>query len=56
MHGMQIAKLESGKGHWNSPIVVDGKTALPDGNANLHAIAGVPDTRCALGCGTHLDR
>jgi hypothetical protein len=29
--GTQIASLESGSGHWNSPIVVDGRIALPEG-------------------------
>jgi hypothetical protein len=41
--GRQIAGLESGNGHWNSPIVVDGKIALPEGNANQHASTGVLD-------------
>lgn len=41
--GTQLAKLESGSGHWNSPIVVDGKIALPEGNANQHATSGVLD-------------
>jgi outer membrane protein assembly factor BamB len=41
--GKQIAELETGRGHWNSPIVVDGKIALPEGNANEHASAGVLD-------------
>jgi outer membrane protein assembly factor BamB len=41
--GNQIADLESGSGHWNSPIVVDGKIALPEGNANQHASTGVLD-------------
>ncbi len=41
--GKQIADLESGGGHWNSPIVVDGKIALPEGNANKHASSGVLD-------------
>jgi hypothetical protein len=41
--GTQIANLESGSGHWNSPIVVDGKIALPEGNANQHASTGVLD-------------
>ncbi len=39
--GTQIAGLESGRGHWNSPIVVDGRIALPEGNANQHASTGV---------------
>lgn len=41
--GMRIATLESGKGHWNSPIVIDGKIALPEGNANSHATTGLLD-------------
>ncbi len=41
IRGTQIARLETGAGHWNSPIVVDGKIALPEGNANQHAISGV---------------
>ena len=41
--GTEIAVLDCGSGHWNSPIVVDGRIALPEGNANNHAIAGVLD-------------
>lgn len=41
--GTQIADLECGGGHWNSPIVVDGRIALPEGNANQHASTGVLD-------------
>jgi hypothetical protein len=41
--GGQIADLESGGGHWNSPIVVDGRIALPEGNANQHSSSGVLD-------------
>jgi outer membrane protein assembly factor BamB len=41
--GTQIADLETGPGHWNSPIVVDGKIALPEGNANQHASSGMLD-------------
>jgi hypothetical protein len=41
--GNQIADLECGNGHWNSPIVVDGKIALPEGNANQLASTGVLD-------------
>jgi hypothetical protein len=39
--GRQVAELESGSGHWNSPIVVDGMIALPEGNANRHQTSGV---------------
>ncbi len=41
--GTQITDLECGAGHWNSPIVVDGKIALPEGNANDHSSTGVLD-------------
>jgi outer membrane protein assembly factor BamB len=41
--GRQIAKLDAGAGHWNSPIVVDGRIALPEGNANSHATSGAID-------------
>jgi len=40
-NGTQLAALDCGGGHWNSPIVVDGKVALPEGNANGHATKGV---------------
>jgi outer membrane protein assembly factor BamB len=41
--GRQIAQLDCGSGHWNSPIVVDGRIALPEGNANQHRTNGVLD-------------
>jgi outer membrane protein assembly factor BamB len=41
--GHRIATLACGGGHWNSPIVVDGRVALPEGNANDHATSGVLD-------------
>ncbi len=41
--GQSLAKLECGPGHWNSPIVADGKIALPEGNANLHETSGALD-------------
>jgi hypothetical protein len=41
--GRQLANLPAGRGHWNSPIVVDGMIALPEGNANGHTTAGVLD-------------
>jgi outer membrane protein assembly factor BamB len=41
--GTEIADLPCGGGHWNSPIVVDGRIALPEGSANQHATAGVLD-------------
>jgi hypothetical protein len=41
--GAQVAALACGGGHWNSPIVTDGRIALPEGNANNHATSGVLD-------------
>jgi hypothetical protein len=41
--GQQVATLNAGSGHWNSPIVVDGRIALPEGNANQHRTTGVFD-------------
>jgi outer membrane protein assembly factor BamB len=32
--GKEIASLPCGPGHWSSPIVVDGRIILPEGNAN----------------------
>jgi hypothetical protein len=41
--GQLVTKLDCGGGHWNSPIVVDGMIALPEGNANQHRTSGVLD-------------
>jgi hypothetical protein len=41
--GQFVTKLDCGQGHWNSPIVVDGRVALPEGNANEHSTSGVLD-------------
>jgi hypothetical protein len=41
--GALITRLDAGGGHWNSPIVVDGRVALPEGNANDHRTSGVLD-------------
>ncbi|HXE31231.1 MAG TPA: PQQ-binding-like beta-propeller repeat protein [Terriglobales bacterium] len=41
--GQQVADLECGAGHWNSPIVMDGRIALPEGNANRRQTSGVLD-------------
>jgi hypothetical protein len=41
--GKRIASLACGSGHWNSPIVVDGRIAEPEGNANDHSTSGVLD-------------
>lgn len=41
--GGVLADLPAGAGHWNSPIVIDGRIALPEGNANDHSTTGVLD-------------
>ena len=41
--GRKLATLAAGGGHWNSPIVADGRIALPEGDANDHASSGVLD-------------
>ena len=41
--GTLVARLPAGSGHWNSPIVTDGRIALPEGNANAHLQSGVLD-------------
>ena len=41
--GHLLAQLACGGGHWNSPIVADGRIALPEGNANSHRTTGVLD-------------
>lgn len=39
--GNKIADLLLGAGHWNSPIVADGRIALPEGSANSHSSTGI---------------
>jgi len=41
--GKLVASLPSGALHWQSPIVVGGRIALAEGNANDHATSGVLD-------------
>jgi hypothetical protein len=41
--GKLVGTLVTGTGHWNSPIVVDGRVALPEGNANSHETSGLFD-------------
>jgi hypothetical protein len=38
--GRLVARLPAGGGHWNSPIVTDGRIALPEGDANDHRTSG----------------
>jgi hypothetical protein len=46
-NGHELAQLPSGPVHWQSPIVVDGNIAMPEGNANDHATTGVLDVYSA---------
>jgi outer membrane protein assembly factor BamB len=39
--GQSLGQLQCGSGHWNSPIVADGRIALPEGSANSHRTTGV---------------
>jgi len=39
--GESLGQLQCGSGHWNSPIVVDKRIALPEGSANSHRTTGV---------------
>jgi hypothetical protein len=41
--GTLVTTLACGAGHWNSPIIADGRIALPEGNANNHATTGILD-------------
>jgi hypothetical protein len=38
-----LVTLATGGGHWNSPIVADGRIALPEGDSNQHLTTGVLD-------------
>jgi PQQ-like domain len=41
--GSLVTRLPAGSGHWNSPIVTDGRIALPEGSANDHTQTGALD-------------
>jgi hypothetical protein len=41
--GKQLASFRVGGSHWNSPIVTDGRVAVPEGNANDHSTHGALD-------------
>ena len=41
--GKQVGTIPIGEAHWQSPIVVDGRLAAGEGNANDHATSGVLD-------------
>jgi outer membrane protein assembly factor BamB len=39
--GAPVASLRAGSGHWESPIVTDGRIALAEGDANDHRTSGI---------------
>jgi len=41
--GKTVVSLPAGSGHWNTPVIADGRIALPEGNANDHATRGILD-------------
>jgi outer membrane protein assembly factor BamB len=41
--GEPLASFRLGESHWSSPIVTDGRIAVPEGNANDHRTSGVLD-------------
>jgi hypothetical protein len=41
--GKLLASFSVGSAHWNSPIVTDGRVAVPEGNANDHSTRGALD-------------
>jgi outer membrane protein assembly factor BamB len=41
--GKVLASFSVGSSHWNSPIVTDGRVAVPEGNANDHSTRGALD-------------
>ena len=41
--GRRLATLPAGSGHWNSPVLGDGRIALPEGDANDHSRNGILD-------------
>ncbi|HEX3454241.1 MAG TPA: PQQ-binding-like beta-propeller repeat protein [Gaiellaceae bacterium] len=41
--GKLLVSLDAGRGHWSSPIVTDGRVALPVGDANDHRLSGTLD-------------
>jgi hypothetical protein len=41
--GYEVATLPTGSVHWQSPIVADGRVAMPEGDANSHVTTGALD-------------
>jgi hypothetical protein len=38
--GKKVGELASADGHWNSPVIADGRVAVPVGNANIQHTTG----------------
>lgn len=38
--GKSVGHLDSDGGHWNTPVIADGRVAIPTGNANTHDTSG----------------
>jgi PQQ-like domain len=38
--GKSVGNLASDGGHWNSPVIADGRVAIPTGNSNAHGTTG----------------
>jgi outer membrane protein assembly factor BamB len=47
-----VARLPGAPGHWNSPVVADGRIAVPEGSANGHATSGTLEIFSYAGAGT----
>ena len=47
-----IARLPGAPGHWNSPVVADGRIAIPAGSANDHATSGTLEILLYANAGT----
>jgi hypothetical protein len=41
--GEELPALDCASGHWNSPIVADGRIALTEGSANDQSLRGYLD-------------
>lgn len=48
-----MTTLPTGKGDWNSPIVADGRVAVPEGDSNDHRSGGVLDIYRLPGAGSN---
>jgi hypothetical protein len=38
--GKQVGQLSTSGGHWNIPVVADGRIAIPVGDSNAHHTSG----------------